>query len=167
MCVLNGQAPSVDKFHAWVATVRNPNVKMMLTLLNLAAAIMLHRIGIRRNNADSIMAGRRVFAPIWFVRNHPKYCEIAISDQLDRYRYPSDLADHVNHETFSKSGDPSKGESPDFLLENANKAVKNLVPPHLRSTTGNELATVLKSFLRSVILIVIYYQYKVKCFLFL
>ena len=128
------RVPSFQGYNAWrnnENNVVNPNYKLMaLLVFDLGIAILLHRVGMRRNHEESIMAGRRKFSPVWFARNHPKYREIEVHDIVNRFNSPETVQEHTTKtQTFTTSGDSSKGESPDFILEKANKTVKNLVPP--------------------------------------
>ena len=128
------RVPSFQGYNAWRSNennVVNPNYKLMaLLVFELGIAILLHRVGMRRNHEESIMAGRRKISPVWFARNHPKYREIEVHDIVNRFNSPETVQEHTTKtQTFTTSCDSSKGESPDLLLENANKTVKNLVPP--------------------------------------
>ena len=51
--------------------------------------MLVYRCGMRRNNADALLASRRIFSPIWFARNHSIIDQlIHFSDMLDRLHYP-------------------------------------------------------------------------------
>ncbi|XP_062577387.1 uncharacterized protein LOC134239241 [Saccostrea cucullata] len=90
----------------------------------------MFRYGVRRNNADVIMAARLKFAPLYFGVNKYNYQQIEILDSLMRVCAPSEVCTFINNnESVTQSGHPSKGEKCDFILESRNKMSKKWLPP--------------------------------------
>ena len=131
-CILHDIPPTPKEFLNFLKNVQNPNYKFVADCVTkIGMAIIHYRAAMRKNNAERMVAGRRLFAPVFFARNHPKYRLLEVADLADRMRYPSIVKEHVERsESFSVSGDCTKGESADFVLENQNKSIKQWVSAH-------------------------------------
>ncbi|XP_070548038.1 uncharacterized protein [Ptychodera flava] len=127
--LLKKQSPSVEGFMKFLKTVTDPNyIYLAEQIFTYCQAIINYRAGVRRNNSDVMMAGRIKFSPIFHARNHPKYMYIDIADTIDRVIYPQKLRDFISqNESVSVSGDHSRGEGMDFILESFNKSSKTWV----------------------------------------
>ncbi|XP_061166701.1 uncharacterized protein LOC133181816 isoform X2 [Saccostrea echinata] len=97
-------------------------------------ALHVFRAGVRRNNSDAILASRCMFSPLFFGLNMPFYMEAYIRDSMIRLQCPSEVSEFIaNHESYSVSGNDSKGEGGDFVLENLNRKAKSFMPPGMPS----------------------------------
>ena len=113
-------------------------------------AMLNFRIGMRRNNADLIRSAKYTFQGVFHGRSHPIYSIIEINDSLQYQVAPPPIKAFLDkHASISRSGDESKGQDADFILEEINKETKSWIPrgvpdddtwqrvcrnlPHLRS----------------------------------
>ena len=126
------QEPTVDGF---LDSLLTPNEKFMYDIIfNFSLALHVFRAGVRWNNSDAILASRSVFSPLFFGLNMPFYTEAYIRDSLIWVQCPSEVCDFIaNHESYSISGNNSKGEGGDFVLENLNRKAKSFMLPGLTS----------------------------------
>ncbi|CAG2187504.1 unnamed protein product [Mytilus edulis] len=61
-------------------------------------------------------------------RVHPRYQQIEMLDTVHRFLMPEQLQPFLsNHESMSKTGDISKGQGYDFILEEVNKGIKSWI----------------------------------------
>ncbi|CAG2242694.1 unnamed protein product [Mytilus edulis] len=61
-------------------------------------------------------------------RVHPRYQQIEMLDTVHRFLMPEQLQTFLsNHESMSKTGDESKGQGYDFILEEVNKGIKSWI----------------------------------------
>ncbi|XP_076087738.1 uncharacterized protein LOC143058159 [Mytilus galloprovincialis] len=131
--VLSCRTPTVEGFYLWLAKVSNPNFKFMSDVV-FTSCLALHvlRAGTRRNNSTAIQAGKFKFSPLFFGLNMPFYMETFIRDSFVRVQCPHDILAFIEkNESYSVSGNESKGEGGDFVLENFNRKTKMWVPAGL------------------------------------
>ena len=108
----------------------NPKFIFTFHYLSFVYSLFLYRAGIRQNNFQIMLAARSKCSDLFFILNPPKYREIYHRDMLQRVQAPPEVLTYIEqHEAFSPSGDTSRGEGGDFVLEDANKKVKALLPP--------------------------------------
>ncbi|XP_062597901.1 uncharacterized protein LOC134259320 [Saccostrea cucullata] len=87
-------------------------------IINLRAAV-------RRNNPQLLMSAKWMTKELFHGRNHPKYQEIEIYETFIRRILPDVLKQFFEQFcSLSKSGNKSRGQGLDFLLEEENKNVK-------------------------------------------
>lgn len=92
-------------------------------------SIHVFRAGVRRNNADAINCSKAKFAPLFFGLNMPFYVETYIRDSLTRIQCPPEVLAFIErHESYSLSGNESKVEGGEFVLEAKKRETKRLVP---------------------------------------
>lgn len=107
---------------------------MFIIVFQFSFALHVFRAGVRRNNSDVILASRSHFSPLFFGLNMPFYMEAYIRDSMIRVHCPSAVHDFIKqNESYSVSGNESKGEGGDFVLENLNRKSKSFMPPGLPS----------------------------------
>jgi len=129
--VIHGNGtPCLEGYYVWLSSVSNPNYLFMLeAVFTYCFALRVFRGGVRRNNSETINASKNKFAPLFFGLNMPFYMETFVRDSLMRLQCPPELSVFIEaHESYSVSGNESKGEGGDFILEAKNREVKRLVP---------------------------------------
>ncbi|KAK3103442.1 hypothetical protein FSP39_019273 [Pinctada imbricata] len=126
----NNNVPSLTEFYNFLGAAENPNVSFLKDcILTYLFALIIFRAGVRRNNADAIMAGKMKFAPLFYSLNMLFYQEIHFRDCMARVLMPQEIKEWwTENESFSTSGSPIKGEGGDFVLEAKNKAIKQWLP---------------------------------------
>ena len=83
------------------------------------------RMAIRRNNHYLLQAAKLMTKELFHGRNHPRYQEIEIYEQFVSHILPDELLSFVQSNcSVSKSGNKSRGQGFDFILEEENKTVK-------------------------------------------
>ncbi|XP_060557718.1 uncharacterized protein LOC132718104 isoform X2 [Ruditapes philippinarum] len=125
------QTPTVDGLYAYKAQSEDKNYRFMCdVLLNYVLAVFVFRCGVRRNNYRYIMAGKCKFMKLFYGFNQTYYQEIMFRDLKARVFAPEEVKQFLeNTESFSISGDHSKGEGGDFVLEAVNGRAKRWLPP--------------------------------------
>ena len=95
-----------------------------------AQAIINYRMALRRNNSKLALSAVYKLSSLFHGRNHPFYQRIELYSLVQSFLFPSSEVQeqHASFYTISVSGDPSKGEDWDFILENKNKIVKSWIP---------------------------------------
>ncbi len=92
-------------------------------------AIIHFRMGLRRNNSSLLQSSTFVFKGIFHGRRHPIYSLIEVNEAVLRRVCRASVAQFLDsHEAVSKSGDPSKGQDFDFILEETNSETKHWIP---------------------------------------
>ena len=122
----NNAVPSLAGFYQFMSRAKNPNFLFIKdSIFTYLFALILFRAGVRRNNSDVMMAGKLKFSPLFSPLNMHFYQEIHFRDAMIRVLLPDQLKEWwTANEAFSVSGDISKGEGGDFILEAKNKATK-------------------------------------------
>ena len=124
--------PSANHFVQWCCSnVKNPNYLLIYDItFNLLLGLRCFRSGIRRNNSKFALAGRQKVAPIMFVGNHIIYRDLLINDMKIRVEAPTEVKKYIeDNESFSRSGDPNRGEGGDYITENENRHLKSHLSP--------------------------------------
>ena len=96
---------------------------------NYAFAIINFRMGIRRNNYKVTLSAVHKLGGLFHGRNHPFYqlIEVYYMSRLFTLQKEVELLYHTYY-TISVSGDPSRAEDWDFVLENINKKTQSWIP---------------------------------------
>ena len=122
--------PSLNGFYTWMGDVKNKNYKFMAeTVFTYCLALHVFRAGVRRNNSIALNAAKAKFSPLFFGLNMPFYMETYIRDSILRTQYPMEILRFIEeNESYSVSGNDSKGEGGDFILEAKNRKTKMWIP---------------------------------------
>ena len=123
--------PSPEGFFEYCATqATNQNFMYLLNQVTLyAQAIINYRMSLRRNNNKLGLSAIYKLSSLFHGRNHPFYQKIELYSLVQQFLLPSEVKEmYENFYSISISGDPSKGEDWDFILENKNKIVKSWIP---------------------------------------
>ncbi|XP_053407605.1 uncharacterized protein LOC123543533 isoform X2 [Mercenaria mercenaria] len=125
------EAPTVAGLYTYIGSCKDRNFRFMCdVVLNYVLAIFAFRCGTRRNNTDYIMAGKSKFMKLFYGLNNTNYQEIMYRDFKTRVLAPTAVKDFIcKNESFSVSGNISKGEGGDFVLEAYNRRAKRWLPP--------------------------------------
>ncbi|XP_053374886.1 uncharacterized protein LOC123530450 [Mercenaria mercenaria] len=125
------EAPTVAGLYTYIGSCKHRNFRFMCdVVLNYVLAIFAFRCCTRRNNTDYIMAGKSKFMKLFYGLNHTNYQEIMYRDFKTRVLAPTAIKDFIcKNESFSVSGNISKGEGGDFVLEAYNRRAKRWLPP--------------------------------------
>lgn len=128
--VAHDQTPTVAGLYNYISKCEDRNFRFMCdVVLNYVLAIFVFRCGVRRNNAEYIMAGKCKFMKLFYGFNHTFYQEIIYRDMKTRVLAPPSVQEFLQRtESFSVSGHPSKGEGGDFVLEAFNRRSKRWLP---------------------------------------
>jgi len=132
ICKQNNFQPSVEGYNFFLKNaVKNENFLFVSEVVfTYMLSVYMFRAAVRRNNADLILASRVKFAPLFYGLNMTNYQELHFRDSLMRVNMPDQIKSLINeHESFSCSGHPSKGEGGDFVLEAKNRRTKMWMPP--------------------------------------
>ena len=129
-CLVKGATCCAKEFIAWARKSNKPCYLYALEqVCRYSQAIINFRMGIRRNNHLLAKAGKFFFKECFYGRNHPKYQAIEVHDTLQYQVLPEKVQKLLDdHTSISKSGDKSKGEDCDFVLEELNKETKKWLP---------------------------------------
>ncbi|XP_062590244.1 uncharacterized protein LOC134251839 [Saccostrea cucullata] len=124
------ETPSVEGF---LASNKTPNAALMAKIVfDHSLALHVFRAGVRRNNTEVILCSRSKFSPLFFGLNMPFYMEAFVRDSLIRIQCPPAVNEFMRkNETYTVTGNESKGEGGDFVLENLNRKSKSFMPPGL------------------------------------
>ncbi|XP_062594161.1 uncharacterized protein LOC134255654 [Saccostrea cucullata] len=124
------ERPTGEGFYKWTKHVKNPNYKFMVdAVFTLCLSLHVFRAGVRRNNTSAIRTALFKFAPLFFGFSMPFYIETFIRDSFFRIQCPPEIRNFIeNNESFSISGNCSKGEGGDFILESKNRKTKMWMP---------------------------------------
>ena len=132
----NNNKPSFNDYYTWLQSVCDPNyIFMRHVIFTYLLSLFLFRAAVRRNNSEVMLSARTKFSPLFYGVNMTCYQEIAYRDLKMRTLAPADLIQYLkDNESFSISGNPSKGEGGDFVIENKNRRLKMLIPTGLPTT---------------------------------
>lgn len=130
-CIEEGTTPSLTGMLSWKERVINPNYNLMYDIIfQYFTGVHCHRSGVRCNNSEAIVAGRQTVAPLFYCNNHYIYQKILLSDMTKRVEAPEELKKYItDNESFSRSGDPFRGEGGDFITEGENRTLKSNLSP--------------------------------------
>ena len=77
--------------------VINPSYNFYYDLVfNLLLGLKCFRAGIRKNNSDYVMAGRRKAAPIMSIGKHVIYKSLILNDMKIRVEAPAEVRNSIN-----------------------------------------------------------------------
>ena len=69
-----------------------------------------------------------------FINNHVIYRDLIINDMQIQIEAPEEIKTFISrNQSYSRSGDPSKGEGGDYVTENENRHLKSHLSPGLPS----------------------------------
>ena len=129
-CLTTNEEITADGILEWISTAQNNNYVLISKLCDLLLAVSVMRAGVRRNNSQAMLAGRQKVAPLFFIGPHHTYQRLIVRDMVQRAQLPPKLKQYVDDRTaFSVSGDPTRGEGGDFVLEGKNRQTKSWLPP--------------------------------------
>lgn len=126
-CLHEKHDPSPQDYISYVKTKSdNANYLYLFEMVcRYTQAIINIRMAVRRNNYILLQAGKFMSKELFHGRNHPKYQDIEVFDHFVHQLMPVELKTHfASHCSLSKSGNKSKGQGFDFILEEENKSVK-------------------------------------------
>jgi hypothetical protein len=108
---------------------QGPNYSyMVLMVLRFGQGIFNFRMAIRRNNYALDQSARFCTKELFHGRTHPKYQAIEIQNAFQSIVMPPPIKEFLSqHVSVSKSGDPSKGQGLDFILEEDNAEIKKWI----------------------------------------
>ncbi|VDI12845.1 Hypothetical predicted protein [Mytilus galloprovincialis] len=131
--ILEGGSPFPAGYYHWLQGVQNPNYNFMKEVVfSYCLAIHVFRAGVRRNNTEAVNIVKTKFSSLFSGLNMPFYMEIITRDSLVRLQCPPDVIGFLgDHESYSVSGNDSKGEGGDFVLEGKNRKTKMFIPAGL------------------------------------
>ena len=108
----------------------NPNFLYIFSqVATYAFAIVNFRMGMRRNNHMVMLSAVSKMCGLFHGRNHPFYQLIEIYYMAQLFAMHDEFKPtYQQYSTISESGDPSKAEDWDFVLENVNKKTQSWIP---------------------------------------
>ncbi|CAG2233782.1 unnamed protein product [Mytilus edulis] len=120
-------------YYQWLSGVQNHNYALMSEIVfTYCLALHVFRAGVRRNNTAAIQTAKVKFSPLFFGLNMSFYMETFVRDLFVRVQCPPEVLAFIeDNESYSVSGNESKGEGGDFILENYNRKTKRLIPAGL------------------------------------
>ncbi|XP_062592407.1 uncharacterized protein LOC134253831 [Saccostrea cucullata] len=130
-CKSDNLHPSLAGYYGWLQSSQPTALYEFMREVVFTYCLSIHvfRAGVRRNNTDAINCSKAKFAPLFFGLNMPFYMETYIRDSLTRLQCPPEVLAFIErHESYSVTGNDSKGEGGDFVLEAKNRETKRLVP---------------------------------------
>ncbi len=84
-----------------------------------------------------MLAARVAFAPLFYIRRHPIYQKLHLTDLLYTVSYPAELTQLRKYmerfPSFSVTGLPNRAQGADFIQEEQNKTLKVFLPPGMPS----------------------------------
>ena len=159
-CRVIGQDPTVEEYFE---TMFQPDIRSYSCTVNIllpySFSLHLFRAGVRKNNSAAIRCALDQFAPLFFGMHMPFYMETYIRDSFVRLQCPPELFEFIqNNESYSISGDETKGEGGDFILEAFNRRTKMFMGPGL--PTERRWSTVCRNIddLKQVIRVLFYFK---------
>ena len=152
-CIEESIVPTADGFIQFTKKFESdPNYMYLLEMTTIySQSIINFRMGIRRNNSLLVQSAKLMSRGLFHGRNHPRYQCIEIVDSMQRELMPEEMTYFVeSHESMSKTGDKSRGQGFDFILEELNKEIK--VWMHRGVPTDNMWLSVCRNhdFLKSI-----------------
>lgn len=144
-CIEAGKTPSLTDFYKYLSDAKDPNyIFLKDTVFTYMLALFVFRAGVRRNNHKFMLAGRNKFANLFYGLHMTTYQEIDFKDIKCRVLMPDEIKSYVSeNESFSVSGNDSKGEGGDFVLEAKKRKTKMWLPPVYQMKTGGYVFVVI------------------------
>ena len=123
-------SPSPAGFLDWVSGVVNNNYVLTFKLMDLLVSLTMMRAGIRRNDNNAMLSGRQKMAPVFYTGQHGTHQRLLLRDMLQRVQAPATIQRYLRETTsYTVSGDETRGEGGDFILEAKNREAKAWIPP--------------------------------------
>ena len=86
-------------------------------------------MAIRRNNAALFESAKMHITELFYARSHPHYQRIMLFDAIQRLFMPAEVKQEWdNNISISVTGDPSRRQDFDFILEEINREIKQFLP---------------------------------------
>lgn len=151
-CFKNKEKPSLLGFLAWKRQVKNVNVLFYYDLIfNIFLGLKCFRSGIRKNNSQYSLAGRQIASLVFFMGKHRIYQRLLCRDLAMRSSAPRLVNDYLEAtESYTISGDHTKGEGGDYITENQNKILKKHLPPGVPTLNSWQTASRCDENLRKI-----------------
>ena len=127
-CLERNIEPDPTHFTVWRDTeVKNNNYHLYYEIIfNILLGMKCFRSEIWQNNSLFALAGRQKVTPIMIINNHVIY--------RDLIRSTKEIKTFISrNESYSRSGDPSKGEGGDYVTKNDNRYLKSHLSPGVPS----------------------------------
>lgn len=120
-------------YYQWLSGVQNHNYALMSEIVfTYCLALHVFRAEVRGNNTAAIQTAKVKFSPLFFGLNMSIYMKTFVRDLFVRVQCPPEVLAFIeDNESYSVSGNESKGEGGDFILENYNRKTKLLIPAGL------------------------------------
>lgn len=113
---LHQELPTAAGYFKWVPQGHPMSIFMSEAVFTYCLSLHVFRAGIRRNNTEAINVAKARFAPLFYGLSMPFYMETFFRDSLLRTKCPPELHSFLKtHESYSVSGNDSKGEGGDFF----------------------------------------------------
>ena len=129
-CLAAESDPSAAGMLAWAAGSTNNNYVLMNKLCDYVLATSVMRAGVRRNNNEAMLAGRQRAATLFFTGPNHTYQRLVVRDMVQRVQVPQPVKRFLEVRTsYTVSGESTRGEGGDFVLENKNRQTKSWLPP--------------------------------------
>ena len=126
------ETPTPEKYLIFFKTIMSSNPRwayLHVQVLRFSQAIINLRMGIRRNNSDLVRSAKFHLKELFYGRSHPHYQSIELFDTLQYHFMPTEVKQIWDENvSFTVSGNVSRGQDMDFLLEEKNRAVKQFIP---------------------------------------
>ena len=129
-----GKEVTVQDYMQWMDHTKNKNYQLHQKFVNVLIAMTQMRTGIRTNSCRSMLAGRQRLAPLMFIGRNRIHQRLLLRDMISRQQQPPAVKQFVERTTtYSVSGENTRHEGGDFILEAKNKLVKSWIPPGVLS----------------------------------
>lgn len=128
--LINGTETSEEDFFDWFskASRSNPNLVFCFNFVfRLLHPLFLFRAGVRQTNDKVALAGRELTAAIFYGFNNPRYRLLNAHDTLYLLSVPRDVEAVVCRQAYRKEGGGHVGQGGDFLQEEENRNVTDLL----------------------------------------
>ena len=127
-CIKDQTESSVEKIISFVKS-QNAIANYMYIfemVCKYVQGLMNFRAAIRRNHFHLLKSAKYMTRQLFHGQNYPKYKDLEMYEQFVQQIMPNDLISFFDfHCDLSKSGNASKGQGYDFVLEEENRTVKS------------------------------------------
>ena len=131
-CLEKEVKPKPEGFYKWGLQWAKKDSRFHYLLemtCEYSQAILNFRGGIRRNNADLVNSAKFKLRGLFWGRAHPYYQKIELFDQLQYFAMPEEVRQVWDENvSITRSGDDSRGQDFDFILEEKNRNIKSGLP---------------------------------------
>ena len=130
-CYERKKKSSLTDYILWRNKVVNPNYNFYYDLtFSMFMAITCFRSVFTKNNSKFMLADREVASPLFYVGKHRICQNLIIRDLQVRVSAPRDVLENMTiNESYSLSGDETKGEDGDYIMEHFNRVLKQHSSP--------------------------------------